>query len=341
LARYLAGLELECDSYYVETRLNSSPQTDLLLAFERHNPHLARVLERLRFLARGAAPASQPAWRVAERFIERWLCPTDPLHDAVSTVWFEFDDVLRPLRSAAPSLSACLVPAYSARFEPRAVSASAIAAALQIAQRALCGADGDAADFQRMNLAVAGLPPAGRFIHLSHMTARRSADLKLYGVVPRDELVPYLERIGFQGPLARLSELLESLATRELCAEDLYFDLNLSNVQQAGRASLGLAFSQQQVLASAAKDRGRAALLARLSNWGLCSAAQASALAEWGGASATAGSWYTPAVRRWLDLKCVISAQGVVQCKAYLGFAPRRSPFAIASLPRPNERAPL
>jgi len=340
LVRYIVELDFGCDNYYVETRLSSLPQTDLLLAFERYSPNLTRLQQRVRRLARDAAPASQSAWRTAEQFLERWLSPADPLHEAVSTVWLEFDDVLRPLSEAAPSLSACAVPAYSACFEPRKANAPAIAGALQIAHRALCGADGNSTDFQRMNMAIERLPSNGRFIHLSHMAARNSADVKLYGVVPRAEFVTYLERIGFAGNLARLAELLNSLYTRELCGEDLYFDLNLSNMHSPRRASLGLAFSQQQVVAAASQEGDRSALLARLRGIGLCDAAQASALAEWGAYGSQSGSWSKPWVRRWLDLKCVMNASGELESKAYLGFAQRRSPFAVASLPHPIEHAP-
>jgi hypothetical protein len=286
-----------------------------LLAFGQGAAKVTRLATRLKAVAGGAAPSTQDTWRTVGGFVDRWINPQDPLHDAVGTVWLEFDDVTRAIAAIAPSVSGCVIRGYGANFNPREAGNSNATEALWLACGSLCARSEVAALRLCIEHVEKALPKGGRLIHLSWMGARCSRPLKLYGVVPRDEFLDFLERISFPGHMACVRKVLEDVATPQHCGRDIYFDLNLNALCDATTASLGIAFSQQQIQASSRCDPHRARLLERLAAEGQCSPTQARALGEWGSGTD----------RRWLDLKMVIDAHGNVQTKAYLGFAPSRA----------------
>jgi hypothetical protein len=305
----------DCDSYYGECRLGGPRQLDLLLAFNHGAATVKHPVQRLKALAGVAGCSTQETWRTAASFVERWGDPEDPLHNAVGTIWLEFDDVNRAVSLNAPSVSGCVIRGYGPHFSPGEAEHGNAVDALSLA----CGAvyaDAEAAAWKRrIGDVVKALPSGGRFIHLSWMGARRSRPLKLYGVMPRCEFLDYLERIGFAGHMGCVRMVLSEVATSQHCGRDIYFDLNLSTLRDATTAALGIAFSQQHIQAVAKDDPSRIRLLRRLVADGQCSSTQAHAL----------GEWTSAADRRWLDLKMVIDSRGNVETKAYLGFAPSRS----------------
>ena len=324
-------LDFACDSYYAECRLGASRQLDLLLSFDRNNPRLAELPARLAEFAKNSTGNSRQAWCAAQAFVERWIALDDPLHHVVGAIWLEFDDVLVPQAAVAPSLSACIIPDYGSHYQPRQESHLNTAEALCAAYSALCPSAGDEVVKQLIGEVTDALPGGGRFIHLSWMGARQCPAVKLYGVLPRSQLLAYLQRIGFSGPLDALEIVLASIATREQCGDDIYLDLNLTTLRDPQRCSVGIAFSQQQVRACLPEDRSRRALLEQLATQGQCRPAQARALAAWAEPplSAAGTGRALPHVRRWLDVKSVLDAQCVLQTKAYLGFGPLRTPFVI------------
>jgi hypothetical protein len=326
-------LDFAGDSYYAECRLAGGRQLDLLVSWQRDNPLLAELPRRIDELERNATSTAQRVWRDAKTFIERWIAADDPLHQTVETLWFEFDDVLGPHAAAAPSLSACIVPNYGPQYQPGEPSVVNTAEALAVTYRALSGAANDESIIQRFGELTRALPEGGRLIHLSWMGARQFPAVKLYGALPRSRLPDYLTRIGFGGQLAALGNVLQSIATPELCGDDIYFDLNLNTLQDPLRCSFGIAFSQQQVALLSPGDPGRCALLEQLAAHDQCKPDQARALAAWAEPmQATAEpSWRDPRVRHWLDIKSVLDSRANLASKAYLGFAPIRSPFAISA----------
>ena len=331
LTTLLDDLDVDFDSLYAECHLDSARQLDLLISYGRGSPHIGPLRARLAQRGSCARADKRAAWRAAESFFERWADTRDPLSEAASLVWLEFDDVSRSPETVAPSLSACIAPRYAVDADLRALPVKKeLEDVLVLVYAGLRGTlEPDARE--RIRHAVRALPDAGRFIHMSWMAARPSLDAKLYGVVPRRDLVGYLKRIAFAGRLDRVQAFVNSIATSDICGEDIYFDLNLSNMWNVAGASLGVAFSQQQVMSSAPRDASRRALLGRLVACGHCTSDQARALANWVEMPVDASPPIPgdPRGYRWLDIKAVLGADGAASLKAYLGFGTIRSPFAF------------
>lgn len=341
LAALLDDLDVNFDSLYAECHLDATRQLDLLLSYGRGSPHLSLLRARLAQRRSHAHADLRTAWSAAESFVERWADPRDPLSEAASVIWIEFDDVSRSPEAVAPSLSACIAPRYAADADVHALpSKKELEDALAFAYAGLRGKV-EPEVRERIADVVRALPESGRFIHVSWMAARPSRDVKLYGVVPRRDLLGYLRRIAFAGRLDRVQEFVNLIATSDICGEDIYFDLNLSTMRNAAAASLGVAFSQQQVMSTSPRDAGRRALLGRLVTCGHCTSDQARALANWVEIPIDAPLPIPGDLRpyQWLDIKSVLRADGAAALKAYLGFGTIRSPFVLGPRPSQAERS--
>jgi len=323
-------LNLRGDSYYAECRLDGTQQLDLLVAFHRSSASLFELEAQLKGSGSPLSRGASTAWSAARDFTSEWLDPDSALRAAVSTVWFEFDDVMHSPDEVGPSLSACLVDGYGVRFAPEPEpepDRDAEASRMALVYRALAGVRSRASEEARLCRALEALPRHGKLIHLSLMSARAAEAVKVYGVVPRDELVSYLRRLGWSGAYEALAPVLSQLACEGLCGGCLYFDLNLSTLESRGEASLGIAFSQQQ-LRSCGGDPGRRELFERLIGSNRISASRALVAERWPSAEAANLALGQPqGGHRWLDVKLVIRPSGLIRSKAYFGFSSWRSPF--------------
>jgi hypothetical protein len=323
------SLNLGGDSYYAECRFGARRQLDLLVAFHRPSASSFELASRLTSADSPFFTSHAREWETARQFTTRWLRADSELRRLVSTLWFEFDDVVARAEAAGPSLSACLVTGYSKGFEPAPEpDREQDAAQLLAVYRELAADRADSAEEARLCHAARALPDHGKLIHLSLMSARAPESVKVYGVVPRGELTQYLRRVGWRGAYDAVEHALAQIATLDLCGEYLYFDLNLSNMESSQSATLGIAFSQQQLLARGAGP-ARSELLGRLNHARQLSASQRETLERWVTSEASGLSLdQLPGGHRWLDIKLVIDPTGAFDSKAYLGFASRRGPFA-------------
>jgi hypothetical protein len=154
------------------------------------------------------------------------------------------------------------------------------------------------------------------------MNGREPRAAKAYLAVPRRELVPYLRLVGWRGPLSTV-ERVSRIAGGDLGDDMAYIDLNLDDARAPERATLGVAFSQQQV----GEDPARRLLLGRLVGESLATAEQAEVLADWvGWQRPTTG---LPRLTRWLDVKVVFGAGRDAVAKAYLGYRVDWSPVVV------------
>lgn len=323
-------LEIVAESYYLECRLERSKQVDLLFAFHRGGTGASSLPGWINARRASASAVARPAWDAARSLVCRWSDDGDPLHDQVSAIWFEFDDVRRAAGEVAPSLSTCVATRYDRDYRaPSGATRGGTAAALVAAHHGLLGALADGGIDDQLRRVVNVLPDGGAIIHLSVMTARDPCAVKVYGVVPTAGLEAFLKSAGWRGPFESLRLLLRDLASPDVCGENVYFDLNLANMGQANACTLGIAFSQQQVVQSSAPpDIARKRLLERLEAHGQCTHRQAVALAAWP-AQVTEGLGGWRRASRWFDVKAVLDHSGDVQSKVYLGFHATRSPFVI------------
>ena len=327
-SRLAEALPVQSSTYYAELRFAPLRQLDLLLALgsDTKSDAIAAIANR----RLGWEPSAAAAWERARDLLDRWLRRGSALRPLISRAWLEFDDVNTPWAAVAPSISACLVPGYSGegRVEPVASREQEIHAAREV-YRAIAGEWESRAALDAIEDTVRSLPPTGRVIHVSVMTARTPPTAKLYLVVPRAALVPYLETIAWSGSYSLLERLLAQLATEPLCGADLYVDLNLSTFRESN-ATLGIAFSRQQMSA----DPERAQLLRSLVERGQCSERERAALSAWRGPE-------DPDERRWLDFKTVQTGEQPLQTKVYLGLAHPSSAFASAfTMPSRKPPAP-
>ena len=170
------------------------------------------------------------------------------------------------------------------------------------------------------------LPSRGRWIHLSYMAGRSPKAIKLYGMMPRAELIAYLTRIGWAGSMRAVEAALADLYPERILGNELYLDLNLENFRDSERATLGLAAAQQH-LNRPDSDPTRAEILAHWLKAGLCAFPKVDRVRTW-----PASAWDVPQnlfmqELRYLDLKLVWQAPTGWIAKAYLGRRQRRGIF--------------
>ncbi|WP_437815172.1 hypothetical protein [Sorangium sp. So ce1078] len=318
---FRSGLEGDVTAQYVEWRLGpADDQVDFLVALDRPGPQGTQVFRELEERSRTWTGQDRKAWLPVARLGGAWSGPEAPLWPRVPTVWLELDDV-RGAAAAPPCVSVCLVPAYARPLDP--LGAPRSDEELDTIHRVLdlVGAPASARLASALARCFAALPRGGRLIHLSVMLGRDPRAVKLYGKVPRAALPKYLKDIGWSGELAELERFQRSLYPEAYAGDEVYFDLNLANHDAPGRASLGLAYSQQQVAHGPCQDPRRRPILGRLVEAGLCHPAKAAAVAGWPGESCerVAGEAWPRRFVRFLDIKLVWDEERGPSAKAYLG----------------------
>lgn len=298
-SRAIAGrYEGLSSSYYAECRLGAprSRRVDLLLAIQRFEG--GHPLDRDESLG--------PLWSA-------WRTPGSVLSRS-PMVWLELDDI-HSASPPLPSLSVCLIPGYRNWKQPLPKTDRDRIALAAEAIRLAGGSE------ERIALASRCIA-AFNCIHVSIMAGRDPATHKLYGVVRRDEMRDFLARIGWRGPTDRIAALLEDHFQRTWCNDDIYVDLTLDSLADAGGNKLGLVLPQQHVTCSD-QDPARRTLIRHFVDRGLCTTTQAEQLAGWPGRHEvdTRAGWMV--VRKWLDFKVVWDPEEGVSLKAYLGFDAR------------------
>jgi hypothetical protein len=313
-------------SYYFECRLGHCPseRLDVLVGLGRGKQQAL-----IDWLAQCDAPVD-----ALRRACALWNAGPELVREAISGLWLEFDQVRGA--PSLPSLCVCLVANYEdgvAPFAPQTIGASA-AIARSVAE-ALQGEPLSSTALADLSRCLRALPAGGRVIHLSVMFSRPGRPIKLYCVLPRAGLVPFLERAGWRGPFDEITQLVAELCPVSRVAGELYVDLTLLGIDAPGGNILGIAFAPQHLVRSDERDPGRRPLLAACVARGLCTEAQRADLKEWPGRrlQARAESAGRVLVDRWLDLKLVWTPDAPLALKAYLGASWRSATtFDVAGL---------
>jgi hypothetical protein len=272
-----------------------------------------------------------PLWDQAHDFFRQWAEPTSMLHEAIPLIWLEFDQVdgLVP-EVPLPSFSFCLDPLYADRRSwSQHISSLNMQERRKVAEKGLRLLFGCALPPQRRRALFAcfdSLPVGGRIIHISAMIARQPAVVKVYGSVPKDQLLAYLTRIGWPGSIPELTNILTTFCTPEIVDNNMYIDLTIG---EAVMPKLGVAFSQQQIENLPHRDPTRQILLERCVQTGLCTSEKREALLAWPGSFRTMlrGETWPACFRKWLDVKIVYQPGRPLEAKGYLGFMPQFSLF--------------
>jgi hypothetical protein len=299
---------------YLECRLGRGhAQVDYLCAISRSSS--AAFFETLTTYASARATAEGPGWREVLGLLDRWRHGESPITPTAPGIWLEFDDVAGDARhSARPSVSVGLVANY--RFG-RPLNPTVVERDLGVARDALRAVGVGVSEPMGASLSrcFASLPPSGRWIHLSVMLGRDPSAIKLYGVMSREALLPYLRTIGWRGDEDALSRLLAGAYGPDLVGDEVFLDLNLENFRDPERCSLGLAVAQQHVVRGPDPDPRRRRVLERWVSLGFAERSRAEEILE---ALGDRVDVLHPG-GRFLDLKLVWQAGGAVTAKAYLG----------------------
>jgi hypothetical protein len=226
----------------------------------------------------------------------------------VPAIWLEFDDIADRTPGRMPSMCVCLAPGY--RFD-RPPLPTNWERERQIIEDVLTIMNVASTPARLEDLTECFRELPGRWIHLSVMSGRRPPAVKLYGSIPRQELLPYLARIGWSGDRRAIAEALDAAYGRDLVGDQLFIDLNLDNFRDGHRCTLGLAAAQQHVIRGEDGDPARRRILDRWIQAGLAAPEKAE----------EARGWVVDAPRsgHFLDLKLVWQAGAGLTAKAYLG----------------------
>jgi hypothetical protein len=273
----------------------------------------------------------EPVWDQARSFFAQWADPSSSLYDGVPLIWFEFDHVEAALPPVPlPSFSFCVDPLYAERRSwEQYIRARDPHYRQHLAEDGLPLFLGQSLSCRTLDVLRAcftELPVGGRLIHLSAMVARQPAVVKLYGSVPRTQLLPYLERIGWSGSVTELTDILVTFCTEDTVDDTMYIDLSIDD---AVLPRLGIAFAQQQIPNLSHKDPTRRALLEHCVHAGLCSSEKREAMLRWPGHLRVpfAGQGWPTTISKWLDIKLVYDVDSPLEAKGYLGFMPHFSLF--------------
>jgi hypothetical protein len=288
------------------------------MAFPRAGAKALRP--RLAAALTGLPPSTQARWRPVLALIDAWTDGASLLSLQAPAVWLEFDDACgEDAATRFPSVSVCLTPGYDTK---RAPFPNQPQLELRLIDEilTLLEVPREQRHPELFAECYRRLPAGARWIHLSVMLGRASADLKLYGALPRATLVPYLEAVGWAGDGAELRRLLAEAYPASLTGDLAFVDLNLRTLRDPTHATLGLAVAQQHLAHGPERDPLRTELLERWCSAGLADAAKVARIRDLLAVGPAAAEAATPRAGRFLDLKLVWSAELGTFTKAYLGF---------------------
>jgi len=308
------GVASLISSQYYELRLAAdAPQLDYLVAFKRERAlRLRRVIaERI---AQDAGYQSE-GWALIQRLLYDWTSGGTLTQRRTPSIWFELDDYAQQPRGAVPSLSVCLAPGYRADHALTAGSHEDAAHAADVLR--VLGASPEV--LSSLNTTFERLPQGARWIHLSYMLGRQRRATKLYGVMPRQELLPFLARVGWAGDVVAIAAGLDELYPTAILGPELYLDLNLDDFRDPERCSLGLAVAQQHLLHATNADPTRRDILSVWLARGLCDPQKALMTQAWPGSADPRRQHVLQRDERYLDLKLVWRSGSDWLAKAYMG----------------------
>jgi len=329
----VAHLPDALSAYYLECRLGATAsRVDLLACSVAADGGRQAIIDAVGLAGKLTPLLAEPLWQRISRFLTAWHQPATPLYDQVPFVWLEFDHIDQAVSALLhPNFHFCLEPAYGRKrthFRPTQSLAPAIGK--QLAQIGLACLQAEALSPQtEQNLALCFdvLPAHCSIPHLSTMLARQPAALKVNvhvaANVPNEHLIVYLKQVGWSGSLAKVEALLQFFRPSPTA---VIVDLAVGDTVAP---MIGFAFSQSLMTTQLGEDAELIALLDRCVESKLCSAEKRTALLGWPGRASRKYQRYAWPARlmRWLDVKIVCTADGSVEAKGYLGFAPRFSLF--------------
>jgi len=165
-----------------------------------------------------------PTWSRLRDFAVEWAAPGSALHGRVGNIWLEFD-----VGREAPGLpvpSIFLGPTRSLAARPTSASGSATGDRpdrwlTEVALPLLRGSRLPPAVERRLIACIDAQPPTAGVFQVGLMLARQSDALRLCIAVDPRAVAEYLDRIGWSGPVRRVTDLVAGLAavTDRICVD--------------------------------------------------------------------------------------------------------------------------
>lgn len=256
------------------------------------------------------------AWQRVRALCIRWAETDSLLHTWVPFLCFEFDAVSAMQKAPQPSLFVTLdSPLVRAADEPPAAAPEM--GATREALPLLTGGPVPRELVAQIVGCFAALPAQARLLHVGIMLGRGFPGVRLSVASPREDVVPYLEKCGWNGSTSEIDEVLHRYV---LAGGLVQFDFDIA----AGvvRPKLGIGLTPRDSAAWAVLEE-------RLVADELCSRRKRKALRAWPGASAAhlegAGACL---LARYLSHVKIGCGPGLPpEAKAYLGVDVRPSLF--------------
>ena len=242
-----------------------------------------------------------PGWARFHAFAARWADPTSPLYSDVGTVWLEFD-VAGGGEIPAPNV----LFGIRASQDPQALAEAGL--------ECLLGQSLPVAIRHQLSRCYAGLPPRAHIFQVGAMLARQARGVRVcvYPVRP-EQIVPYLQRIGWLGPLDEVADVLAPF-----CHMAVNLALNVDAGDGVG-PKIGLECYLDERRDPQLGPRWPA-LLEHLVAHGMCTPEKHDALLGWPGWQRTSQFiWPSLFLRLLNHLKLVYAPGQPLEAKAYWG----------------------
>lgn len=257
---------------YVECRLHDVAAVDLVFCIDESG---RAMLQKTRPAWLPAALHGNPLWTGVARLCSRWADPTSPLHKLIYDVWLEFDAGERSHGVEA------LVPNVFVGFTAsRGVGRSVLWAAATEALTLLSGGPVSRAADRAVTTCLESLPREANLAYVGYMFPRESSSIRIC-VTPLggSALSTYLERVKWAGSVKDVENALRRLTGRGPIPTTtlLHLDIRQGVLPRIG---IELPLDQRTQLRGQVAER---ALLDRLCDSGLCTAAKRDALLRWPG----------------------------------------------------------
>lgn len=293
-------------SHYLECRLGTSDRIDFMSCYDRrdvNDDYRSRL---------GAAGARSEVWAANLQLMDQWRQPGARL-SAAPYLWFEYD---APQSAGVAQLEASPSVALEADYYRRHQTALRglgpdARGLISETMKTLLPAAKETAARRAVFECLEALPPSGSVGYISVMSARQPVTTKLFLILPRAEVAPFLRRAQWPGHTAEIESAMDRLYAREV--QTAYLDLTVSDRIEERVGIATSQFQQREVRAQASSG-----------DWFQLPPAlraEAHELERWPGVHLSLAGEVATWVVRWVDIKLVLNGTEV-EYKAYLGFMP-------------------
>lgn len=304
-------------AHYFETRLAAdAPQVDFSTCIAAAQGGRAILTGLKGAIGLPSTLLENPLWRRTHDFFNYWADPASPLYEQAPLVWLEFDQVDGLIPDIPlPCVNVCVDPEYLKQHGSNRPHKQCYQTFIETTLELLLGQPLPAQICQNLISCFNLLPVGGKIIYVSAMLPRQPATLKLNGFIPKDQLLNYLNQIGWPGSVVEIRKIVAAY-----CAslENLRVDLTVGDHISS---RIGLEFFSK---GSTQPEVERQLLLNKFVENGLCSPEKREALLSWSGYSSEVfrnQAWTTKLNRTWYT-KLVYQADQPLEAKGYLGFMP-------------------